>query len=126
MPTRWASLAIWHSSAKSIAMTPKPRGRQRTEKGERLGERVPLAAETAADGSADEMKGVGGNVEDFGAGVEREEQGLRRGVDDIAAVGVGGCDRAVGLGRRVLDRRHLVALFEDMIGLGEAALDIAE
>ena len=26
----------------------------------------------------------------------------------------------------MLDRRHLVALFEDMIGLGETALDIAE
>jgi hypothetical protein len=26
----------------------------------------------------------------------------------------------------MLDRRHLVALFEDVIGLGEAALDVAE
>ncbi|KRQ06998.1 hypothetical protein AOQ73_12640 [Bradyrhizobium pachyrhizi] len=25
MPTRWASLSIWHSMAKSIAVTPKPR-----------------------------------------------------------------------------------------------------
>ena len=101
-------------------------GQHRAENGEWFSERVHLAAKTAAHGSADEVEGVGGHVEDFGAGIEREEQRLRRGVDDIAAVGVGGCDRAVGLGRRVLDRRHLVTLFEDMIGLGEAALDIAE
>ena len=93
---------------------------------ERLGQRVDLAAEAAADRAADEMKGVGWHIEDLGAGVEREEQRLRRGVDDIAPVGVGRGDRAVGLGRRMLDRRHLVALLEHMVGAGEAALDVAE
>ena len=104
----------------------RPAGQHRAEDGERLGERVDLAAEAAADRAADEMKLVRRHVEDLRAGVEREEQRLRRGVDDIAAVGVGGRDRAVGLGRRVLDRRHLVALLEDVVGGGEAALDVAE
>ena len=63
---------------------------------------------------------------DLGRGVEREEQRLRRGVDDEAAVGVRHRDRAVGLGRRVLDRRHLVAVFEDDVGLLEGRLDVAE
>ena len=91
-------------------------GQHRAEDGKRLGQGIDLAAEAAADGAADEMKGVGGHVEDLGAGVEREEQRLRRGVDDIASVGVGRRDRAVGLGRRVLDRRHLIALLEHMVG----------
>ena len=78
------------------------------------------------DRAADEMKLVRGHIEDLRAGVEREEQSLRRRVDDIATVGVGGCDRAVGFGRRVLDRRHLIALFENVIRRGEAALDVAE
>ena len=101
-------------------------GQHRAEDGQRLGQGIDLAAEAAADGSSDEMKGVRGHIENLGAGVEREEQRLRRGVDDIAAVGVGGCDRAVGLGRRVLDRRHLIALLEHMVGAGEGALDIAK
>src|SRR6185436_1230419 len=45
-------------------------GQHRAENGERLGERVHLAAKTAADGAADEVEGVGGHVEDFGTGVE--------------------------------------------------------
>ena len=65
------------------------------------------------------------HVDDLRRGVEREEKGLGRGVDDEAAVGVRRRDRAVGLGRRVLDRRHLIALLEHMVGLREAALDVA-
>src|SRR3984957_16451297 len=67
-----------------------------------------------------------GHIEDLRASVEREEQGLGRSVDDIATVGVGGCDRAVRFSRRVLDRRHLIALLENVIRRGEAALDVAE
>ena len=38
-----------------------------------------------------------------------------------------GLDDAAGrLGRRVLDRRGLVAPLEDVVGLGEALLDVAE
>ena len=103
-----------------------PPGQHRAENGERLGEGVDLAAKPAAHRAADEVEGVGRHVEDLGAGVEREEQGLRRRVNDVAPVGVGRGDRAVSLGRRMLDRRHLVALFEHMIRLGETAFDIAE
>ena len=101
-------------------------GQHRAEDGKRLGQGIDLAAEAAADGAADEMKGVGGHIENLGAGVEREEQRLRRGVDDITSIGVGRRDRAVGLGRRVLDRRHLIALLEHMVGARKAALDVAE
>jgi hypothetical protein len=58
--------------------------------------RCPPAAETAADGPADEVKVLEGTR--ICAGIEREEQGCRRGVDDIAAVGIGRCDRTVGFG----------------------------
>ncbi|MHC2233039.1 hypothetical protein ACVI8L_001378 [Bradyrhizobium diazoefficiens] len=75
---------------------------------------------------ADEVEGVGGHVQNLGAGVDREEQRLRRGVDDVAAVGVGRGDRAVGLGRRVLDRRHLVALLQHVIGGRERRIGVAE
>ena len=101
-------------------------GQHRAENGERLGDRIHLAAKSAADRSADEVKGVRRHVKNLGAGVDREEEGLRRCVDDIAPVGVGCCDRAVGLGRRMLDRRHLVALFQHVIGLTETALDVAK
>ena len=66
------------------------------------------------------------SCEDLGGGVEREEQALRAGMHDVAVVGVGRCDGAVGLGRGVLDRRHLVALLEHVIGGAERRLDIAE
>ena len=99
-----------------------PRG----EDGERFGQGVDLAAEAAADGAADEMQLVRLHGVDLGRGVEREEQRLGRGVDDEAAVGVRHRDRAVGLGRGVLDRRHLIALFQNHVGLREACLHVAE
>ena len=79
-------------------------GQHRAEDAERLGQRVHLAAKAAAHGAADEVEGVGRHVQDLGAGIEREEQSLRRGIDDVASVGVWRRDRAVGLGRRMLDR----------------------
>ena len=66
-----------------------------------------------------------GTVEDLRRRIEGEEQRLRAGIDGIAAVGVGRGDRAVGLGRRVLDRRHLVALLEHVVGTGERLLHVA-
>jgi hypothetical protein len=59
------------------------------------------------------------------AEVSSEEQRLRRGVHDEAAVGIGHGDRAVGLGRGVLDRRHLVTVFDDDVGSLECLFDIA-
>ena len=56
-----------------------------------------------------------------------KKQRLRVGV--AASGGRSACgidDAAGGLGRRVLDRRGLVALLEDVVGLGEALLDVAE
>jgi hypothetical protein len=104
----------------------RPAGQHRAEDRQRLGQGVDLAAKTAADGAADEMQLVGRHVEDFRAGVEGKEQRLGRGVDHIAAVGIRCRDRTIGLGRRMLDRRHLIALFEHMIGLGKTALDVTE
>lgn len=101
-------------------------GQHRPEDGERLGQCVDLAAEAATDGTADEVEGVGRHVQDLGAGVDGEEQRLGRGVDDVAAVGVGRGNGAVGLGRRVLDRRHLVALFQHVIGARERRIGVAE
>ena len=121
-----ARRAIMHLLLAADHVAHRPAGQHRAEDRERLGERVDLAAEAAADRAADEMQLVRRHIEDLRAGVEREEQSLRRGVDDIAPVGVGRGDRAVGLGRRVLDRRHLIALLENVVGLREAALDVAE
>ena len=101
-------------------------GQHGAEDAERLGQRIHLAAKAAAHRAADEVEGVGRHIEDFGAGIEREEQRLRRGIDDVASIGVGRRDRAVGFGRRMLDRRHLVALLEHMVGPGEAAIGVAE
>ena len=88
--------------------------------------RIDLAAEAAADRAADEVQPVGGQVEQLGCGAEREEQRLRAGVHHEAVVGLRRGDRAVGLGRRMLDGRHLVALFQHEVGGGERPLDIAE
>ncbi len=71
------------------------------------------------------MQLVGGDVEDFGRGIEGEEQRLRAGIDGITAIGVRGGDRAIGFGRGVLDRRHLIALLEHVVGACERLLDVA-
>ena len=104
----------------------RPPGEHRGERRERLGQRVDLAAEAAADRAADEVQLVRRHVEDLRRGVEREEQALRAGVDDEAVVRLRRGDRAVGLGRRMLDRRHLVALLQHVVGLREGLLDVAE
>ena len=58
------------------------------EDGERFRQRVDLAAEAAANRAAYEMQLVRRQCVDLGGGVEREEQGLSRGMDDDAAVAV--------------------------------------
>ena len=45
---------------------------------------------------------------------------------DEAIVVLGRGDRAVGLGRRVFDGGHLVALVQHDVGLAEGALGVAE
>ena len=96
-------------------------GESRRQDGQRLGQGVDLAAKAAADGAADEMQLVRLHGVDLGRRVEREEQRLGRGVDNEAAIGVRHGDRAVGLGRRVLDRRHLIALVEHESACAKAA-----
>ena len=121
-----ARRAVLHLLLASEHVADGPPGQHRAQDRERLGQRIHLAAKAAADRAADEVEGVGRQVQDLGAGVDREEQCLRRGVDDVAAVGVGRGDRAIGFGRRVLDRRHLVALFEHVVGGRERGVGIAE
>ena len=104
----------------------RPPGQHRGQDGERLGQGIDLAAKAAADSAADEVEGVRRQIEDLGAGIEREEQRLGRGVDDVAPIRIRRGNGTVGFDRRVLDRRHLVTLLQHMIGLGKTALDIAE
>ena len=92
---------------------------------DRLDDDVDLAAEAAADRAADHAQLLEGDVEDQRGIVEREEQRLRVGVAGEAAVRLGDDDAAGRLDRRVLDRRGLVALLDDVVGRGEAFLDVA-
>ena len=126
MPLGPARAAVEHLLLAAEHVAHGPARQHGAEDGQRLGERIDLAAEAAADRAADEVQAVGGHVEQLGGGAEREEQRLRAGVHHEAVVGLGRGDRAVGLGRRVLDGRHLVALFDHEVGRGERALDIAE
>ena len=98
---RWTVLHLFLAPEQIAHRAP---GQHGAEDAERFGERVDFATKAAAHRAADEMEGVGRHVEDFCAGVEREEQRLRRGIDDVASVGVGRGDRAIGFGRRVFDR----------------------
>ena len=120
---RGADLHLLLAVEHVLAGAPRQQG---AEGGERLVQAVDLAAEAAADGAADEVQAVGRHLQELGGGVEREEQRLGRGVDDDAVVGLGRGDGAAGLGRRLLDRRHLVAALDDVVGLAEAGLDVAE
>ena len=101
-------------------------GEHRAEQRERLVDAVDLAAEAAADGAAHEVQPVRGHLQDLRGGLQAEEQRLRVRVADVAARGVGGRDAPAGLGRSVLDRRHLVAFLDDVVGLAKGALDVAE
>ena len=67
----------------------------------------------------------GRRVQHLGRGAQREEQRLRGGVADIAAVLFGRGDGAAGLHRRLLDGRHLVAALDHVVGLAEGGLHIA-
>ena len=58
------------------------------EDGQRLVQRVDLAAEPAADRPANEMQPRRRSIQQLGGGAEREEQRLRSGVADPAIVGL--------------------------------------
>ena len=98
----------------------------RAEQGHRLVDAVHLAAEASAHRAADEVEPVRGHLQDPRRGLQAEEERLGVRVADVAAGGVGGRDAPAGLGRRVLDRRHLVALLDDVVGFTKALLDVAE
>ena len=87
---------------------------------------VDLAAEASADGAAHEVQPVRRHLQDLRRGLQAEEERLGVRVADVAARSVGRRDAPAGLDRRVLDRRHLVALLDEVVRLAEAALDIAE
>ena len=92
---------------------------------DRLVHAVDLAAEAAADRAADEVQAVRRHRQRLGGGVEREEQRLGRGVAHEAVVDLGSGDGAAGLDRRLLDRRHLIAALDDVVGTREGGLDVA-
>ena len=94
-------------------------GRHRGDAGDRLDDHVDLAAEAAADRPADDAQLAERDVEDQRGVVEREEARLRVGVDLQPPVGLRDDDAAGRLGRRVLDRRGLVAPLEDVVGRRE-------
>ena len=104
----------------------RPAGQLGGEDGDRLDDDVDLAAEAAADGAADEVQLVARHLQDDRGVVEREEHRLRVGVAGEAVIALGHDDAAGRLGRRMLDRRGPVGLLQDVVGLGEALLDIAE
>ena len=68
----------------------------------------------------------GATSEDGGGVVAREVDGLRVGVHRDAPVAAGLGDAAVGLHRRLLDGAGLVLVLDDVVGLGEALLHVAE
>ena len=83
---------------------------------QRFNDAIDLAAETAADGTANEMQPRRGHVQELRCSPKGEKQRLGRGVTDKSVIGFGRSDRAAGLDRRLLDRRHLVFAFNDVIG----------
>ena len=114
-----------HLLLAAVGVFDRTAGEHRGEKRRRLGDDVDLAAEAAADGAADQAQFLERRVEDEGGVVEGEEQGLGVRVAGEAAVRFRHDDAAGGLGRRMLDRRGLVALLDDVVGDGEALLDVA-
>ena len=115
-----------HLLGAAVGAAHRALGEHRAEQRQRLVDAVHLAAEASAHGAADEVEPVRGQVQDPGRGLQAEEERLGVRVADVTAGGVGGRDAPAGLGRRVLDRRHLVALLDDVVGLAEAAFDVAE
>ena len=93
---------------------------------DRLDGHVDLAAEAAADRAADDLQLAERHVEDERRVVQGEEARLRVRVDLQAAVVLGLDDAARGLRRRLLDRLRLVLPLEDVVGLREALLHVAE
>ena len=91
----------------------------------RLGGRVYLAAETAADRAADDLQLVQRHLQVRCNDAHREVQRLRAGVDREPAVGLGHDLAHLGLDRGVLDRCRTVDALHDQVGPVECLLDVA-
>ncbi len=121
-PARCADLHLLLAVPGELA---RPPGQHRAQDRDRLVHAVDLAAEAAADRAADEVQAVRRHRQRLGGRAEREEQRLGRRVAHEAVVDLGGGDGAAGLDRRLLDRRHLIAALDDVVGTREGGLDIA-
>ena len=100
-------------------------GLEREHRGERLGGRVDLAAEAAADRAADELDAAGRPLEVLGEHAHREVHRLRAGVDGQPAVALGHDQAALRLDRGLLDRARAVGALDDHIGLLEGRVHVA-
>ena len=90
---------------------------ERQERADRLGRRVDLAAEAAADGAADELELVQRALEVRGDDAHREVHRLRAGVDRQPPVRLRHDERDLRLERAVLDRLRPVDALDDHVGL---------
>jgi len=104
----------------------RPPCQNRAQDRQRFDNTVDLATKTATNRSADKMQARGRHIQKLGGRTQRKEQRLCRGVTDEAVVCFRGSDRAAGLDRRLLDRGHLVLAFNNVVGFGEAFLDVPE
>ena len=114
------------SAVEGLDASDRTLGEHRTEDRERLVDTVDLAAQAAVDGASHEEEPVRGHLENLRRSLQAEEQRLRVRIADVAPRGVGRRNAPAGLGRRVLDRRPLVALCNDVIGLAESSFYVAE
>ena len=115
-----------HLLGPGVDVAHRAAGLHRAQRRQRLDDHVDLAAEPAAHHAADEPQPVGRELEDDRGVVEAEVDRLGVGVDGEPAVGLGDGDAAGGLDRGVLDRARAVHALDDVVGLGEPGLDVAE
>ena len=92
------------------------------QRADRLGGRVHLAAEAAADGAADELQLVQRALQVRGDDAHGEVHRLRAGVDRQPPVGLRHGERGLRLERAVLDRLRAVDALDDRVGLLERGL----
>ena len=97
----------------------------REQRAHRLGRRVDLAAEAAADRAADDLELVQRQLQVRGDDAHREVERLGAGVDREPAVRLGHDLADLRLDRRVLDRGRAVDALDDQVGLVERLLDVA-
>jgi hypothetical protein len=103
----------------------RPPGLQREQRADRVGRRVDLAAETAADRPADELELVQRHLEVRRDNAHREVHRLRARIDRQPAVGLGHGDADLRLHRHLLDRLRPVHALNDRVRLVERPVDIA-